>query len=140
MRVECPRRVTTLFTPRGLPFLPCQSPLTRSCRRAPYPLSLSPCCSCWRAQVKVIQGLGTTIDVILSNGILREGDTIVVCGLNGPIATQIRALLTPQPCRELRVKVGPLPPSLHSPRLPPPQRERTLPSAHGLAVREAERR
>lgn len=55
-------------------------------------------------QVKVIAGLGTTIDVILRNGVLREGDVMVLSGNEGPFVASVRALLMPQPLRELRVK------------------------------------
>jgi hypothetical protein len=34
-------------------------------------------------EVKMIEGLGTTVDVILINGTLREGQTIVVASLQG---------------------------------------------------------
>ena len=51
-------------------------------------------------------GLGTTVDVILVNGTLHEGDTIVLAGTEGPIVTQIRGLLMPKPMKDFRVKVS----------------------------------
>lgn len=46
--------------------------------------------NCTILEVKMIEGLGTTVDVVLVDGVLHEGDTIVVCGLKGPIVTNIR--------------------------------------------------
>jgi translation initiation factor 5B len=59
---------------------------------------------CTVLEVKQEEGLGTTLDVILVNGTLHEGDTIAVCTMEGPVVTTIRALLTPPPSREMRVK------------------------------------
>lgn len=55
-------------------------------------------------EVKAISGHGMTIDIILTGGTIHEGDTIMVVGLDGPIITSIRALLTPHPMKEMRVK------------------------------------
>ncbi|XP_061163849.1 eukaryotic translation initiation factor 5B-like [Saccostrea echinata] len=55
-------------------------------------------------EVKALPGLGTTLDIILVNGSIREGDQIIVPGTEGPIVTHIRGLLMPQPMKELRVK------------------------------------
>jgi translation initiation factor 5B len=67
-------------------------------------LMFSPYVQATILEVKAIDGLGTTIDVVLVNGELHEGDTIVICSMTGPIVTQIRALLTPPPLREMRIK------------------------------------
>ena len=43
--------------------------------------------------MKVIAGLGTTIDVILRNGILKEGDTLILTGTEGPFTAQVCTVL-----------------------------------------------
>jgi translation initiation factor 5B len=55
-------------------------------------------------EVKAIDGLGMTVDVLVVNGYVREGDRAVFCTLDGPVVTELRGLLTPPPSREMRVK------------------------------------
>lgn len=59
---------------------------------------------CTVLEVKQIDGLGMTVDVLVVNGYLREGDKAVFCTLNGPVVAEIRGLLTPPPSREMRIK------------------------------------
>jgi translation initiation factor 5B len=59
---------------------------------------------CTVLDVRTVEGLGTTVDVMLINGVLREGDRVMVCTLGGPVVTHIRSLATPHPLRELRIK------------------------------------
>jgi len=47
-------------------------------------------------------GLGTTIDVILYDGILNKYDRVVVGGYDGPLITKVRAILLPKPLNEIR--------------------------------------
>jgi translation initiation factor 5B len=53
-------------------------------------------------EVKEEKGLGTTIDVILYDGTIKKGDTVVIGCLGEPIQTKVRALLKPRPLAEIR--------------------------------------
>ncbi|RLF29562.1 MAG: translation initiation factor IF-2 [Thermoplasmata archaeon] len=53
-------------------------------------------------EVKEDVGLGTTIDAIIYNGVVRKDDTIVVGTDDEPVVTNIRALLKPRPLDEIR--------------------------------------
>ncbi|MDQ2071114.1 translation initiation factor IF-2 [Haloarcula sp. NS06] len=55
-------------------------------------------------EVKDTQGFGTTLDAIVYDGTIRNDDTIVVGGLQGPIVTDVRALLRPRPLEEIRTE------------------------------------
>ena len=47
-------------------------------------------------------GLGTTVNAIIYDGVLKKGDTIVLGGKKGPITTKVRAILLPKPLDEIR--------------------------------------
>ena len=52
----------------------------------------------------MLEGHGTTIDCILVDGSIKKEDQIVFLGFNGPIITKVKALLTPHPMKEMRIK------------------------------------
>lgn len=54
-------------------------------------------------EVKNYKGLGTTIDVILYDGEINTGDWLVI-GVKDMHVTKIRALLKPNPMKEIRVE------------------------------------
>jgi len=53
-------------------------------------------------EVKEEVGLGTTIDAIIYNGMIRNDDKIVVGTKGEPLVTTIKALLKPKPLDEIR--------------------------------------
>ena len=53
-------------------------------------------------EVREETGLGTTLDTIIYDGVLKKTDTIVVGGLDGVIVAKIRALLQPKELDEIR--------------------------------------
>ena len=57
-------------------------------------------------EVKEERGLGKTIDVILYDGVLKAGDTIVYGTLDEPKQTKVRGLFEPAPNVEMRDRKG----------------------------------
>ena len=55
-------------------------------------------------EVKEEKGFGATLDVVLYDGTVKEDETIVVGGANGPIVTEVRAILQPRPNAEIRTE------------------------------------
>lgn len=54
-------------------------------------------------EVREYRGLGTTIDVILYDGTISRGDIMVIGG-GGILVTKVKALLKPEPLKEMRVE------------------------------------
>jgi len=53
-------------------------------------------------EVKEEKGWGTTVDVVLYDGVIRKGDLIVTMGLQGPIVTRVKMIVMPKPLDEMR--------------------------------------
>jgi len=67
-------------------------------------ITYNPGVKCTVMEVKAIEGLGKSIDAILVNGCLQNGDQMVLAGQQGPFATHIRQIYTPPVNKDLRVK------------------------------------
>ncbi|KCZ76464.1 translation initiation factor aIF-2 [Anncaliia algerae PRA109] len=67
-------------------------------------VTLSDKFECVVLEVKNVEGFGTTLDVILVDGDLKENDKICVGTSDGPIITKVRTILVPQHCRDAKAK------------------------------------
>eukprot|EP00826_Nyctotherus_ovalis_P026097 TRINITY_DN2036_c0_g1_i4.p1 TRINITY_DN2036_c0_g1~~TRINITY_DN2036_c0_g1_i4.p1 ORF type:complete len:695 (-),score=291.59 TRINITY_DN2036_c0_g1_i4:645-2729(-) len=94
---------TSAITGEGIPDL-----LTYTVKRIQETLArkiiYQPKLVCTVMEVKVLEGYGVTCDVILVTGELHVNDMIILSGFEGPIVATVRALLTPKPLKEMRVK------------------------------------
>lgn len=48
------------------------------------------------------EGMGATVNAVISNGVLRVGDRITLLGKDGPFLARVRALMMPKPLDEMR--------------------------------------
>ena len=55
-------------------------------------------------EIKEEKGMGTTADIIIYEGTLRQDDTIVVGGIDSTVTTKVKALLKTKPLAEIRDK------------------------------------
>ena len=55
-------------------------------------------------EVKEEKGLGTTADVIIYDGTLRQNDTIVIGSLGDPVVSRVKTMFIPPPMVEMRDK------------------------------------
>jgi len=53
-------------------------------------------------EIKEEQGMGTTADIIIYDGNIKQDDTIIVGGINETITTKVKALLKPKALSEIR--------------------------------------
>ncbi len=53
-------------------------------------------------EVKEEVGLGTTLDTIIHNGVIRKNDQVVIGTRNEPIRTKVKSLMRPRPMDEIR--------------------------------------
>ena len=53
-------------------------------------------------EVKEETGLGVTVDSIIYDGVLRDGDEIALMDANNVVKTKIRSILRPLPLEEMR--------------------------------------
>lgn len=55
-------------------------------------------------EVKEEKGLGTTLDVIIYNGTIKQKDTVVIGNIGEPIVTKVKGLFVPTPFEQTKFK------------------------------------